>query len=169
MTATTTPAAPFGAAQQAAAAPARGSLPDGAGTNCYFSQSDCLSGPNPCTGQTECTADYTACSTGQAGPTAAWYFCARDAPVGSLPDGGGELCYDSAAHCFNGPNPCGVSSPCALDQVGCARPGRDGRGSDSVSSGSRIIIISKRSSSSTSSSSSNSSRRSGGSGSSSSS
>ena len=97
-----------------------GSLPDAAGTNCYFSQQDCLNGPNPCTGQTECTADYTICSTGQAGPTAAWYFCAKDSPVGSLPDGGGELCYNTPGNCFNGPNPCGINSPCALDYTVCS-------------------------------------------------
>ena len=97
-----------------------GSLPNAAGGNCYFSQSSCLTGPNPCVGATECLADFTICSTGQAGPTAAWFFCQKDLAYGSLPDGGGELCYATPDACFDGPNPCGLSSPCALDLVVCS-------------------------------------------------
>ena len=98
-----------------------GSLPDAAGGNCYFTQSDCLKGPNACVNAaTECLPDYTTCSTGQAGPTAAWFFCAKDFAYGSVADGGGELCYGTSANCFNGPNACGPNTPCMLDFATCS-------------------------------------------------
>ena len=40
--------------------------------------------------------------------------------MGSITDGGGQLCYDSPKSCFNGPNACGVDIPCALDYPTCS-------------------------------------------------
>ena len=98
-----------------------GSLPNAAGGNCYYSQADCLIGPNACDDPSaECLPDYTTCSTGQAGPTSAWYFCQKDLPVGSAADGGGELCYSTASDCANGPNACGPDTPCAPDPATCS-------------------------------------------------
>ena len=98
-----------------------GSLPDAAGGNCYYSQADCLNGPNACTNKaSECLADYTTCSTGQAGPTNAWFFCQKDFAYGSMADGGGQLCYGAPGSCFNGPNACGTNTPCGLDFATCS-------------------------------------------------
>jgi len=97
-----------------------GSLPNAAGGNCYASQSECLNGPNACLTSSECTADFTTCSTGQAGPTSFWHFCAKDFAIGSVADGGGQLCYNNAGNCFNGPNPCNLSTPCAIDFPTCS-------------------------------------------------
>ena len=98
-----------------------GSLPDAAGGNCYFTQADCLNGPNACVDPAaECLPDYTTCSTGLAGPTSAWFYCAKDTPTGSVPDGGGELCWGSPGACFNGPNACGPGTPCGLDFATCS-------------------------------------------------
>ena len=100
--------------------PTPGSLPNAAGGNCYHTKVDCLNGPNACFLDTECLPDYASCSTGQAGPTDFWFYCAHDTPVGSKADGGGQLCYDTAKSCFNGPNACGADTPCLVDKPSCS-------------------------------------------------
>ena len=106
-----------------AATPATaGSLPTASGANCYLDQSECLTGPNACKdATTECLPDYTTCSTGQAGPTNAWFFCQEDYRyINAVANGGGQLCYLSAGDCANGPNVCGDAMPCERDLSTCS-------------------------------------------------
>ena len=106
---------------QAATPATPGSLPAASGANCYFSQSECLTGPNACTDATACLPDYVTCSTGQAGPTNAWFFCQGDLKyAGAVPNGGGQLCYLTAGDCSSGPNSCGDATPCERDLSTCS-------------------------------------------------
>ena len=60
------------------------------------------------------------CATGQAGPLPVTYTCKASYPPGSLPTGGGQLCYASYANCIGGPNACTDTVPCILDAATCA-------------------------------------------------
>lgn len=97
-----------------------GGFPNGAGSMCYGTLVDCVNGPNACNTSTPCIKDYIMCGTGIAGPTTAWFNCPFDTPTGGVPDGSGELCYDTVSNCNNGPNPCSLSLPCVLDFPTCA-------------------------------------------------
>ena len=47
------------------------------------------------------------------------WFCPSDQPLGSLPSGGGQLCYDTLSNCADGPNSCDSTKPCAVDYQAC--------------------------------------------------
>ena len=70
-------------------------LPNGAGSYCWDTLADCTAGLNACNSSMPCTRDVATCATGLAEWTSNAYFCPTDLPTGSVPDGGGELCYDS--------------------------------------------------------------------------
>lgn len=95
-------------------------IPNGAGSMCYTLLQSCIDGANACNSSIPCVPDYGLCSTGQAGPTPAWYNCPVDTPIGALPDGSGMLCYDTVSLCNNGPNPCSLDLPCVFDAPTCA-------------------------------------------------
>jgi hypothetical protein len=42
------------------------------------------------------------CATGKAGLTEFWFACKKDMPKESKTNGGGQLCYETSAACFNG-------------------------------------------------------------------
>ena len=79
-----------------------GSLPNAAGLTCYKSMLDCLNGPNAFFPPEECKVGYMTCATGQAGPMEFWFACTKDMPLESKTNGGGQLCYETSAGCFNG-------------------------------------------------------------------
>jgi hypothetical protein len=97
-----------------------GALPTGAGNWCYDTPNNCLNGTNACNVGTPCSLDVSICATGQAVGQQHNYFCELDMPAGALPNGGGQLCYDTALQCNNGPNSCGLSNPCTLDPAACS-------------------------------------------------
>ena len=89
-----------------------GAQPNGFGAWCYSDSIACMEGPNSCTNSAPCALDLTTCSTGMAGNLRAIagegsnfaHFCELDTPIGSVPNGGGTVCYDTALHCSYGPN-----------------------------------------------------------------
>jgi hypothetical protein len=78
-----------------------GSLPNAAGLTCYKSIQDCLNGPNACFSPEECKLGYK-CASGQAGPTEFSFSCIKDMTKESKSNGGGQLCFETSASCFNG-------------------------------------------------------------------
>ena len=99
-------------------------IPNGAGTLCFDNQADCeASNHNPCgpppLGVSRCAADTMTCSTGQAGPQTSTFTCTAVYPPGSLPNGGGQLCYDTFSDCVGGPNACNDSVPCTNSPSVC--------------------------------------------------
>ena len=90
-------------------------LPNGAGAYCWDTLADCTAGLNSCSSSSPCVQDFVQCSTGAAGSYAPAnsYFCPSDAPLGSIANEEGLLCYDTFFDCQHGPNACDTSNPCA--------------------------------------------------------
>ena len=96
-------------------------LPNGAGQYCYASQEACEQGANYCSSSTTpCDVSFATCATGIVATTNWSFFCPLDNPVGATSTGGGQFCYDTAFDCVNGPNACGASTPCIVDNSVCA-------------------------------------------------
>ena len=90
-------------------------VPNGAGILCFTDKASCeASNNNPCgyPSPFSCSQDSMTCATGLAGPLPVTYTCNATYPPGSLPNGAGQLCYDTLANCVGGPNACNDSSPC---------------------------------------------------------
>jgi len=70
---------------------------------------------------------YATCSTGLAGGSRSHsYFCPFDIPNGAIPNGGGQLCYNSVEACSQGPNSCNTTLNPALcePQLGICSTGQ---------------------------------------------
>jgi hypothetical protein len=93
---------------------------NGAGHFCYSTFADCVGGPNACTDDIPCTEDAATCATGPAGPTLKNWFCPKDTPLKSLPNGGGQMCYADAKACLDGPNACLNEKLCEVNTATCA-------------------------------------------------
>ena len=94
-------------------------LPNGGGQLCFSTQDACDSGPNACSGSVPCTAEPSLCATGIAAGSGNVFVCALSLPNGSMPNGGGRLCYDSQQNCLLGPNTCD-NTTCSLQVSRCA-------------------------------------------------
>ena len=94
-------------------------LPNGGGQLCYPTMASCSSGPNPCGAANPCVLDTARCASGSAAGSGNNYICAQGNPNGSLPNGGGRLCYDSVDNCASGPNLCD-NTTCSLQYQRCS-------------------------------------------------
>jgi len=97
-----------------------GGSTNGAGQFCYSTFADCVGGPNACDDNNPCTEDAATCATGPAGPTPKNWFCPKDTPLKSLPNGGGQMCYADAKACLDGPNACLNEKLCEVNTATCA-------------------------------------------------
>jgi len=114
----------------------QGALPDGGGNYCFDNVVDCSNAMNACNGynaflanlnsgnfsasQVYCVQNPSTCATGIASGSGNVWTCPLDPPPGSVPTGSGELCYDTAYNCLQGPNSCGVTTPCTYDTATCS-------------------------------------------------
>jgi len=72
----------------------------GAGSFCYGSSIDCLSGPNGCGSDAPCVVNAGFCSTSLAGQDASVvWMCPFDAIANAQPNGAGQYCYAAQARC----------------------------------------------------------------------
>lgn len=79
-----------------------GAEPTGFGSWCFNTPGNCTKAPNSCSSSQPCIQAPNRCATGVAGNVAVLgddysYFCESDLPVGSAPNAGGVLCYDTQA------------------------------------------------------------------------
>jgi hypothetical protein len=91
----------------------QGALPDGAGNYCFQDASSCVNALNACNAPDPflgnlrsgnysaslvlCQQNPATCATGVAAGSGNVWTCPLDPPMGSLPTGSGELCYDRCA------------------------------------------------------------------------
>ena len=97
-----------------------GGIPNGFGAYCYDTLADCMAGPTSCNATTPCVQDAASCATGRAEGSGNIWFCEASYPPGAITNSAGQLCYDSALNCNDGPNSCGITNPCTLDVSGCS-------------------------------------------------
>ena len=87
-----------------------GSVANGAGQLCYLTAEACVGGPNACGAAQPCSLDTATCATGAGAGLGFNYYCSYSTPLGGIPAGSGQLCFDSYDHCMNAPNACNPNS-----------------------------------------------------------
>jgi len=86
------------------------SVANGGGQLCFMSAEACVNGPNACGAVQPCALDTATCATGAGAGRNYNYYCEFSTPLGGIPAGSGQLCFDSYEHCMNAPNACNPAS-----------------------------------------------------------
>ena len=111
-----------------------GSSPNGGGQLCYETAAACVSGPNSCGASEPCSLRVATCSTGAVSSLGWHYFCDSSMPFGAIPNGAGQLCFNSTDACLLAPNGCSTSNgyDCVNNTALCSTGQAGGSGSYAV-------------------------------------